>query len=96
MHGQGNAMNFRRGEQARRPLGPVLAALGYVAAPVRRRFGRIASIGIAGYPPDTQRRLKIVNVIAALVATTNTFYALQLAAAGDPALHASALEILSA
>ncbi len=86
MHGQGNAMNFRRGEQARRPLGPVLAALGYVAAPVRRLFGRIASIGIAGYPPDTQRRLKIVNVIAALVATTNTIYALQLAAAGDPAM----------
>jgi len=87
MHGQGNAMNFRRGEHARRPHGPVLVALGYVAAPLRRFFVRIASFGIAGYPPDTQRRLKIVNVIAALIATTNSIYALQLAAAGDPAMH---------
>lgn len=87
MHGQGDAMKFRRGEQARRPLGPVLAALGRVTAPVRRLFARIAGFGTAGYPPDTQRRLKIVNVISALVATTNSIYALQLAAAGDPAMH---------
>ena len=48
-------------------------------APVRKVFESIARAGTAGYPPDTVRRLKILNVIAALIALTNSVYALQLA-----------------
>ena len=48
-------------------------------APVRNVFQSIARAGTAGYPPDTVRRLKILNVIAALIALTNSIYALQLA-----------------
>ncbi|MFN0218586.1 MAG: adenylate/guanylate cyclase domain-containing protein [Hyphomicrobium sp.] len=49
-------------------------------------FSGLANYGIATYPPDTRRRLKILNVISALVATTTLIYAIQLAASGDPAL----------
>lgn len=48
-------------------------------APIRNAFQGIARAGTAGYPPDTVRRLKILNVIAALIALTNSVYALQLA-----------------
>jgi adenylate cyclase len=57
-----------------------------VFAPIVRGLGWIASIGIAPYPPESQRRLKIVNVIAALVVITNFIYAMQLASSGDPAM----------
>ncbi|NOT69974.1 MAG: adenylate/guanylate cyclase domain-containing protein [Hyphomicrobium sp.] len=53
--------------------------LDWIAAPVARAFRAIALAGTAGYPPDTVRRLKILNVIAALIALTNSIYALQLA-----------------
>lgn len=48
-------------------------------APVRRLLRAIAVAGTAGYPPDTARRLKILNVIAALIALTTSIYAVQLA-----------------
>ncbi|MGQ0457209.1 MAG: adenylate/guanylate cyclase domain-containing protein [Hyphomicrobium sp.] len=49
-------------------------------------FAVLANTGVAAYPPDTQRRLKILNVIALLVAVTTLIYALQLAASGDTAM----------
>lgn len=48
-------------------------------APMRRLFGRIAIAGTSGYPPETVRRLKILNVIAALISFTTAIYAVQLA-----------------
>lgn len=47
--------------------------------PVRKAFRAIAAAGTAGYPPDTVRRLKILNVIAALISLTTSIYAIQLA-----------------
>lgn len=46
----------------------------------------LAQAGTQGYPPDTQRRLKIVNVISALIAVTTFVYAIHLWHAGDPAM----------
>lgn len=60
----------------RRTLAHVAGAL----APIRRIFRKIAAAGTAGYPPDTVRRLKILNVIAILIAIANSLYAVQLAA----------------
>lgn len=51
-----------------------------LTAPLRWLFGAIAVAGTAGYPPDTVRRLKILNVIAALIAITTSVYALQMTA----------------
>ncbi|MET0432184.1 MAG: adenylate/guanylate cyclase domain-containing protein, partial [Hyphomicrobium sp.] len=49
-----------------------------------RRFIRgVANIGITRYPPDIQRRLKIVNVFSALVVITTCIYAVQLWASGN-------------
>lgn len=48
-------------------------------SPLAPLFRSIATAGTAGYPPDTVRRLKILNVIAALISLTTTIYALQLA-----------------
>ena len=46
-----------------------------------RRLGhgmaRLAEAGTAGYPPDVKRRLKILNLIAYLIAITTLIYALQ-------------------
>ncbi|CAA2137410.1 adenylate/guanylate cyclase domain-containing protein [Hyphomicrobium sp. ghe19] len=58
---------------------PVLGAFGIVRSFVRR----IASFGIHGYPPDIQRRLKIVNVFSSLVVATTFIYAMQLWASGN-------------
>lgn len=49
---------------------------------VRRFIRGISNLGIKGYPPDIQRRLKIVNVFSALVVVTTCIYALQLWASG--------------
>ena len=38
---------------------------------------RLAAAGTAPYPPDVRRRLKILNVICYLIATTNFLYAVQ-------------------
>ena len=36
-----------------------------------------AEAGTAGYPPDMRRRLKILNMIAYLIAVTTLIYAIQ-------------------
>ena len=55
-------------EAARRS--PQLAWLG-------RRLGWISELGTAGYGPEDRRRLKILNLIAALIAVTTGIYAVQ-------------------
>lgn len=46
-----------------------------------RSYGRrLAAAGTAGYPPDVRRRLKILNVMCYLIATTTLLYAIQQAA----------------
>ena len=42
------------------------ALIRQIARPAKAIFGAIARIGIKDYPPDTQRRLKIVNVFSFL------------------------------
>lgn len=54
--------------------------LAVFSAPIRHAFRRMAAAGTQGYPPDTVRRLKILNVIAILIAIANSLYAIQLAA----------------
>ena len=60
------------------------AAAGWRAVrglPPIRRFRALAKLaaeaGTQGYPPDTRRRLKIVNMIAYLIAITTLIYAIQ-------------------
>ena len=43
----------------------------------RKLLSRIGAAGTQGYPPDTQRRLKILNMIAMLIAITTLIYAVQ-------------------
>lgn len=43
----------------------------------RALFRRIAEAGTASYPPDTRRRLKILNMVAYLIAATTLIYAIQ-------------------
>ncbi len=50
---------------------------------VRNFIRGISNLGIKGYPPDIQRRLKIVNVFSTLVVVTTCIYALQLWASGN-------------
>lgn len=50
-------------------------------APLSRLLSRYAAAGTAGYPPDTRRRLKILNVIALLIVITTLVFAAQQAAA---------------
>ncbi|MFN3623951.1 MAG: adenylate/guanylate cyclase domain-containing protein [Hyphomicrobium sp.] len=52
-------------------------------APMRRLRAlghRLAAAGTEGYPPDVKRRLKILNVMCYLIATTTLLYAIQQAA----------------
>lgn len=49
---------------------------------IRSFIRRISNFGIKGYPPDIQRRLKIVNVFSSLVVVTTCIYAVQLWASG--------------
>ena len=44
---------------------------------IERILKRVAEAGTRGYPPDTRRRLKIVNMIAYLIAITTLLYAIQ-------------------
>jgi adenylate cyclase len=46
-------------------------------AAVSRWVKRAAEAGTSGYPPDTKRRLKILNMFAYLIAITTLIYALQ-------------------
>ncbi|MBS0239484.1 MAG: adenylate/guanylate cyclase domain-containing protein [Proteobacteria bacterium] len=59
--------------------GPVAGALRAIGSFIRR----MASFGIEGYPPEIQRRLKIVNVFSSLVVVTTFIYAVQLWASGN-------------
>ncbi|MBS0268528.1 MAG: adenylate/guanylate cyclase domain-containing protein [Proteobacteria bacterium] len=59
--------------------GPVAGALRAIGSFIRR----MASFGIEGYPPEIQRRLKIVNVFSSLVVVTTLIYAVQLWASGN-------------
>jgi adenylate cyclase len=59
------------------------APVAFVLRPISDFFGRISRLGIAGYPPDTQRRLKIVNVFSFLVVVTTCIYAIQLWSSGN-------------
>lgn len=47
---------------------------------VRALGRRLAAAGTQGYPPDVRRRLKILNVMCYLIATTTLLYAIQQAA----------------
>lgn len=53
--------------------------LATITWPIRLVFRKLAVAGTAGYPPDTVRRLKILNVIATLISLTTSIYAIQLA-----------------
>lgn len=64
----------------------VLAGVRRIYGHCKKAFEAVANFGIADYPPDTQRRLKILNVISTLVALTTLIYAIQLAASGDMAM----------
>lgn len=44
---------------------------------VRAILRKMAEAGTASYPPDTRRRLKILNMIAYLIAATTLIYAIQ-------------------
>ena len=61
----------------------LFALIGQLVRPAKAIFGAIARIGIKNYPPDTQRRLKIVNVFSFLVVVTTFVYAMQLWMSGD-------------
>ncbi len=74
----------RQKEQPR--AGGWLGPVGIALRPISDFFGRISRLGIAGYPPDTQRRLKIVNVFSFLVVVTTCIYAVQLWTSGDKAM----------
>lgn len=69
-----------------RGAGKVLAPLSPLFAPVTAIYRHIVRLRTIGYPPDTQRRLKIVNVISVLIVVTNCIYAYQLAASGEAAM----------
>lgn len=56
-------------------------AVKQLLAPLSRLLSRYAAAGTAGYPPDTQRRLKILNMIALLIVITTLVFAAQQAAA---------------
>lgn len=71
----------RRQRRARPAILPA-PALGAFRA-IRSFVRRIASLGIDSYPPDIQRRLKIVNVFSFLVVVTTFIYAMQLWASGN-------------
>lgn len=45
--------------------------------PVARALAWIAALGTQGYPPDTQRRLKIINIICLIIIITTLIFAFQ-------------------
>lgn len=50
-------------------------------SPLTRGLSRIAALGTGGYPPDTQRRLKIINIISLIIIITTLIFAYQQARA---------------
>ena len=65
----------------RAQLSRVRLVVSQLLAPLGRLLSRYAAAGTAGYPPDTQRRLKILNMIALLIVITTLVFAVQQAAA---------------
>jgi len=55
--------------------------LGKIFAPAGRFLALLAGLGTAGYPPDTQRRLKIINMISVIIVVTTLVFAIQESAA---------------
>jgi adenylate cyclase len=74
----------RQKERVRSEGSPAL--MGRLVRPIKKILAGIACIGIERYPPDTQRRLKIVNVFSALVVVTTFIYAMQLWMSGDKSM----------
>jgi adenylate cyclase len=74
----------RQKERVRSEGSPAL--MGRLVRPIKKILEGIACIGIERYPPDTQRRLKIVNVFSALVVVTTFIYAMQLWRSGDKSM----------
>ncbi|MEZ5899289.1 MAG: adenylate/guanylate cyclase domain-containing protein [Hyphomicrobiaceae bacterium] len=64
-----------------RSLTFVRAGLRSLFAPVGRFLSYIAALGTKRYPPDTQRRLKIINMISVIIVITTLIFAFQQAAA---------------
>ena len=62
-------------------LSRVRLAVSWLLAPLSRILSKYAAAGTSGYPPDTQRRLKILNVISLLIVITTLVFAAQQAAA---------------
>jgi adenylate cyclase len=97
------AMRLREQIRAIRFTSPLRELRDALAKPLRpfldtafvrkaRSFGaRLAAAGTAGYPPDVRRRLKILNVMCYLIATTTLLYGIQQAttnyAAYAPMVH---------
>jgi len=50
-------------------------------SPAGRFLSWLAALGTAGYPPDTQRRLKIINMISVIIVISTLVFAAQQAAA---------------
>ncbi|MGL4395127.1 MAG: hypothetical protein ACRCS9_01180, partial [Hyphomicrobium sp.] len=48
-----------------------------IFAPVGAALSKLASAGTHGYPPEISRRLKILNMIAALIVISTLIFALQ-------------------
>jgi adenylate cyclase len=83
-----------RWRAVRNPIALLLRPL-FDNAPMRsvRRLGRrLAAAGTARYPPDVRRRLKILNVMCYLIATTTLLYAIQQATT-DYRLYASMVHL---
>ena len=55
--------------------------LGAILAPLARLMSFLATLGTSGYPPDTLRRLKIINMISVIIVITTLIFAIQQASA---------------
>lgn len=80
------APNESPAPQSRPMMRAARQAMAFIFAPVAPLYRYIVKLRTEGYSPDTQRRLKIVNVISGLIVVTNCIYAMQLASSGDPAM----------
>lgn len=65
-------------KKSRRGVG---RALRRFLAPAGRALSTFSKLGTQGYPPDTQRRLKIINMISVIIVVTTLIFAYQQAIA---------------
>ncbi len=70
-------MQLRFSPRALRPRAAAASRLSLLIETVKPWLARVATIGIAGYPPQVQRRLKILNVVSYLIAFFTFAYAAQ-------------------